>query len=219
MDKQKILDTHKFRFACKEFDISKKINKDDFEFILEVARLSPSSVGLEPWNFIVVQNNEFREKLIPYCSGGIKQLKTASHFIIITVRTMNDLKYNSDYVNYIFNDIKKSSIEELQKIKSYLKFFQDKFDKKDLEKEIFNWSVNQGYIVLANMMTAAAQIKIDSCAIGGFDKLKVEQVLENEGILNKNQFGICCMLALGYRKEPHENIKLRQPLDKIVKFI
>ena len=50
-----------FRHACKEFDPMHKISEEDFKFILETGRLSPSSFGYEPWKFIVVQNKELRE--------------------------------------------------------------------------------------------------------------------------------------------------------------
>lgn len=58
--KKFVLEAFKFRHACKEFESSKKIKEDDFQFILECGRLSPSSCGLEPGEFLVVQNEELR---------------------------------------------------------------------------------------------------------------------------------------------------------------
>lgn len=45
------LEILKFRHACKIFDESKKIGAGEFDFILEAGRLSPSSTGLEQWDF------------------------------------------------------------------------------------------------------------------------------------------------------------------------
>lgn len=73
--KTQILDAYNFRHATKEFDPNKKVSDSDFEFILETGRLSPSSLGLEPWKFVVVQNPEFREKLA-FFSIIEKQKKT-----------------------------------------------------------------------------------------------------------------------------------------------
>ena len=56
MNKEDILKAFKFRHACKEFNPDKKINDKDFDFIMETARLSPSSFGIEPWEFLIVQN-------------------------------------------------------------------------------------------------------------------------------------------------------------------
>ncbi len=53
--KKQILDAYHFRHATKEFDPNKKVSDSDFEFILETGRLSPSSLGLEPWKFVVVK--------------------------------------------------------------------------------------------------------------------------------------------------------------------
>ena len=66
MDKQIILDAFMFRHACKEFDPDITIAEDDFLFILETARLSPSSFGFEPWQFLVVQDMNFRMKLLQH---------------------------------------------------------------------------------------------------------------------------------------------------------
>lgn len=61
--KQEILDAFQFRHATKRFSSDKKIADDDFQFILDAGRLSPSSIGLEPWVFLIVQNMTLREKL------------------------------------------------------------------------------------------------------------------------------------------------------------
>ena len=62
-DKQAVLNAFRFRHACKSYDAAKKIPADDFAYILETARMSPSSFGLEPWRFLVVQNRTLREEL------------------------------------------------------------------------------------------------------------------------------------------------------------
>lgn len=222
MNKKDILDAYNFRYACKEFNLDKKISDEDFNFILETARVSPSAIGLEPWGFIVIQNEDLREKLLPYCSGAQSQLKTASHFVIILARTVNALRYDSEYINHILADIKHFPNDVIDGFKNFLKAFQNSsFDNLKDEKAIFSWSSKQTYIPLANMMTAAAQIKIDSCAIEGFNKEKVEEILSEEGILDKDNFGVSCMVAFGYRKNEDKDkaIKLRQPLNEITKWV
>ena len=69
-----------FRHACKVFDESRKIPDDDFQYILQSARLSPSSFGFEPWHFLVVQDPALREKLQVHTWGAQGTLPTASHF-------------------------------------------------------------------------------------------------------------------------------------------
>jgi len=49
-------------------------------------------------------------------------------------------------------------------------------------------------------MTSAAEIGIDYCAIEGFNKEATEDLLEEEGILDRSKFGLSIMTAFGYRK-------------------
>lgn len=61
---QTIMDAFHFRHATKQFDPQKKVSKEDFETILESGRLSPSSLGLEPWKFVVIQDQALRERTV-----------------------------------------------------------------------------------------------------------------------------------------------------------
>ena len=97
--RQQILEAFHFRHACKQFDPERKISDEDFRVILEAARLSPSSFGLEPWKFIVLQNAEIRKKLLPFTWGGQGQIPTASHFVIVLARTAASLMPDSPYTN------------------------------------------------------------------------------------------------------------------------
>lgn len=77
-DKQAVLNALHFRHACKSYDAAKKISADDFAYILETARLSPSSFELEPWRFLVVQNPALREELRDIAWGAAEKLWIAA---------------------------------------------------------------------------------------------------------------------------------------------
>lgn len=217
--KKQILAAYNFRHACKEFDPDKKISEEDFNFILETARLSPSSFGLEPWKFIIVQDKSLREKIKSASWGSAGKLPAASHFVVILARKKKDMMYDSDYVKNIMKEVHGIPEDVLDaRLKFYENFLKDDFKLLESDRSIFDWACKQTYIALANMMTAAAQIGIDSCPIEGFDKDKLEDMLDEEGILNKSSFGLSCMAAFGYRvKDPRP--KTRQPLNKIVQWI
>lgn len=78
--------------------ILRKKSDDDFRFILETGRLSPSSFGLEPWRFVVVQKPDLREKIKHTSWGAFSKLPEASHFVIILARTKLDTIYNCYYL-------------------------------------------------------------------------------------------------------------------------
>ena len=82
-----------FRHACKVFDDTKKINDEDLKYILEIGRKSPSSFGMEPWKFLVITNDELREKIRPLCWNQ-PQITTSSHLVII-LATIEDVKPES----------------------------------------------------------------------------------------------------------------------------
>ncbi|GFP78447.1 NAD(P)H-dependent oxidoreductase [Clostridium fungisolvens] len=217
--KKKIIEAYDFRHACKEFDDSKKISEEDFEFILETARLSPSSFGFEPWKFIVVQNPGFREELRKVSWGAQRQLPTASHFVVALSRTDKDMKYDSKYISDFMEQVKKLPAEVAEGMRERLKDFQENDFKLFANETALNdWASKQTYIAMGNMMTAAAQIGIDSCPIEGFNKDKVEEVLNSRGLLEEGSFTVSYMVAFGYRKaDPRP--KTRQSIDKIVTWI
>jgi len=80
--KEEFLEMMDFRHACKIFDESKKISDKDMHYILEVARKSPSSFGMEAWKFLVITNDALREKLKPFCWDQ-PQVTTCSHLVIV----------------------------------------------------------------------------------------------------------------------------------------
>lgn len=86
IDKQQVLDAFRHRRATRAYDPSKKISPDDFAYILELARLSPSSIGSEPWQFLVVQNAELRGRLKPVSWGMASQVDDCSHLVVILAK-------------------------------------------------------------------------------------------------------------------------------------
>ncbi|MUT64666.1 NAD(P)H-dependent oxidoreductase [Paenibacillus sp. NEAU-GSW1] len=219
MNKSEILEAYSFRHACKRFDPAKEVSREDIEFILETGRLSPSSFGLEPWKFVVLQNKEIREKLLPVSWGAQGQLPTASYFVIALARKPAEMTANSDYIQSLWKDTRKLPPEVLEKLTAnYHRFLESDFELLGNERAMFEWASRQVYIALGNMMTSAALIGIDSCPIEGFDKNKAEAILREEGVLKGDSFGIACMVAFGYR-ESEPRAKTRRAADDVIEWV
>lgn len=126
---------------------------------------------------------------------------------------------DSAYIQHIMKHVQKLPEDVIVgKGNVYHKFLESDFRLLDNERAMFEWACRQTYIALGNMMTAAAQIGIDSCPIEGFEKEKVEQLLREEGILAGDEFGVSCMAAFGYRvREPRE--KTRRPIEDVVEWV
>ncbi len=218
IDKSKIIEAYNFRHACKIFDAKKKISEDDFLTILEAGRLSPSSFGFEPWKFLIVQHSKLREKLLPVTWGAQGSLPTASHFVIILVRKQKSMHYSSSYIEHIMSDVHHLPKEALETRKELYKTFQEKdFSLLESQRATFDWAGKQAYIALANMMTTAAMLEVDSCAIEGFKSKELEDVMASEFNVDTEMFGVAVMVAFGYRKES-QKVKTRQNMQDITEW-
>lgn len=215
-----IINAFNFRYACKKFDANKQIPAADFNTILETARLSPSSFGFEPWKFLVVERQDLKDKLFPISWGGQNSLKGASHFVIILARKKADTLATAPYITHIMKDIKHMPEDVMSMMRNAYSNFQEKdFNLLENDRTIFDWASKQTYIALANMMTAAAMLGIDSCPIEGFNQEAVETLLAEEGLIDRDHFGVSVMAGFGYRDEEPHREKTRQPLEDIVEWV
>lgn len=212
-----ILDAFRFRFACKEFDPEKAVSDEDFNTILEAARLSPSSFGYEPWRLIVLRDPTVRAKLPDIAWGARNSLKGASHFVVLLARKKIDTVYDSDYLTHIMRDIQQMPEEvTATRREAFRKFQEHDFRLLESDRAIFDWAGKQTYIALANMLTAAALLRVDACPIEGFDREAVDALFAGAGLYDPEHFGVSVMAGFGYRaKGPHRE-KTRQPPEDVI---
>ena len=214
-NKEDVLNAFHYRASTCSYDGNKKIPAEDFNYILELGRLSPSSVGSEPWQFLVLQNADLRQKLKPYC-WGIPTMETSSHIVAILAK--KNARYDSDY----FADIMvRRSLEGEAKDKAmaiYKKFQEEDIAILDSERSLYDWASKQTYIALANMMTGAAMIGVDSCPIEGFSYKEVNQILADEGLFDPAEWEVSVMVTFGYRDKDIKP-KARKTFEQVVKFV
>ncbi len=218
IEADEILKAFNFRHACKVFDPHKKIPDKTFETILESARLSPSSFGFEPWRFLVVQDPALREALLPVTWGAQRSLPTASHFVVILARKQPTLLWNSDYISHMMYEVHHLPPEMAEaRRQMYRKFQEEDFRLLESERATFDWAGKQCYIALGNMMSVAAMLGVDSCAVEGFDAQALEKVMKERFDLDTKTFGVAVMVAFGYRIEEPKP-KTRQRMEAIVEW-
>lgn len=214
--REQIAAAFNFRHACKAFDPDRPIAADDFASILEAGRLSPSSFGLEPWHFLVVQDRALRERLQAHAWGGQGQLPSASHVVLILARNGADTRHDSAYVDRILNEVKSLPPDVVVRMRDFLANFQQRdWRLLDGERPLRDWAARQCYIALANMMTAAALLGIDSCPMEGFDPAAMDALLHDAFAVDTRRFGLAVMVAFGHRVQ-EAPVKRRQRLEEIV---
>lgn len=217
ISQQAILDAFNFRHACKTFDPARKIAEADFRFILETGRLSPSSFGYEPWRFLVIQDMALREKLLGVTWGAKGQFPTASHVVAILARG-EDMRSGSAYTERLMREVKHFPEDVIARRNAVYKTFQESDFQLREPRALFDWSCRQAYIALANMMTAAALIGVDSCPIEGFGQAGADRILAEAGLLEDGHFGLAVMVAFGYRIDP-QPAKTRQTLEQVTRWV
>ncbi|WP_150539066.1 NAD(P)H-dependent oxidoreductase [Actinobacillus vicugnae] len=216
VSKQDVLDAFKFRSACRYYDGSKKISQEDIDYILELGRLSPSSVGSEPWKFVVVQNKALRDAIKPVGWGVAGQLDDCSHLVVILAK--KNARYDSKFMRNVL-ERRGLSGEELEAGLALYKKFQTQDMKQAVnEQTLFDWAAKQTYIALGNMMTGAALIGIDSCPIEGFEYEPVNKIFADAGVFDPNEWGIATMVTFGYRSQDITR-KSRKPTEEVIEWI
>lgn len=198
-----------YRHACKVFDDTKKISREDFDFILEAGRKSPSSFGMEPWKFLVVNNEELRKEIRPVCWDQ-PQITTCSDLVII-LAAIEDVKVESGV------PMRKFSRREMPQEKKdfYIGLYANHLkDTLSSDENIYAWTARQTYIAAGNMMMAAAIKGVDSCPIEGFEKENLEKVLK----LDTSKYQVAMVLPFGYRIN-EQSSQLREGLNDVVEFI
>ncbi|MDO4674117.1 nitroreductase family protein [Campylobacter sp.] len=191
------------RYSCRNFK-DKDIEAQDLRKILEVARFSPSSLGLEPWKFLVVQD-KIQKSQISLIANHQAHLKSAAALIIIVSR----LDFE-DYFEDKLRQRKMSEVEFQKRVRLY-KPFLSSMDK----KAKLAYSREQAHIALASILYGANSLGIASCTIGGFDRDKLNEYLK----LDTDKAQATLIVALGFAADEGVPDKARFTLDELVEFL
>jgi nitroreductase/dihydropteridine reductase len=209
-----ILKALNWRYAVQSFDTTKKISDADLHTILESARLAPSSIGIEAWKFIVVENSDIRAKLRE-AGYGQPKISEASHLVVLARRT--------DLVENITNEriertarTQGQTPEELTPLRQML---EGGIGARAANLDaLTGWAAAQTYIALGMMIETASLLGIDNAPMEGFNSATVDEIL---GLTAQNLASVT-MLAIGYRSESDQSAsrpKTRRAFDEVVEFV
>ena len=184
-----IIESLNWRYATKKFDSNKKLSKNQVNILKNAFNLTASSYGLQPIKLIVISNQEIKNNLLE-SSFNQKQVIQCSHLFVICIETDIDESYIELYFKRVV-DIRKTSAKVLESFKnSIINEFNDMSN-----TSVINWSKNQAYLALGNLMTVCAVEGIDSCPMEGFMPEKYNEILD---LKSKNLKSVLVM-PVGYR--------------------
>ncbi|MFD0988859.1 NAD(P)H-dependent oxidoreductase [Mariniflexile jejuense] len=178
-----------WRYATKKFDSNKKLSNKKLDTLKQAFNLTATSFGLQTIKLVVIENEKLRASLVEH-SFNQKQVLQASHLLIICIQ--NDISEH-DVISY-YNNIKTIRDTSETILKPYREGLISMMQKMTvLERQ--QWSKNQAYIALGNLMTVCAIEGIDSCPMEGFMPAKYDELL---GLQAKGLKSIL-LLPVGYR--------------------
>lgn len=218
LSKDDILAAYNFRYACKVYDPSRKVSDADLRFILETGRLSPSSFGLEPWRFVVMNNPEILHHISETAWGVGKKALDAT-LVLILSRKGSTLHEDGAYFRHLSQDVKQLPPDIDQAVSSFFKNFRENdFNLMASEQAFDDWAARQCYIALGNMLTSAAMIGIDSTPLEGFPRAAMTDYLVQKGVFSREEFNLAVMAAFGYRAGEPQRAKTRQDYADVVEI-
>jgi nitroreductase/dihydropteridine reductase len=152
-----VIENLQWRSAIKSFDPGKKLGASQLDELLSAVQLAPSSAGLQPYQIIVVENPEVREKLRE-AAHGQAQLTQASQVIVFAAETKVDEAYTKKYIDRI------ASVREIgrENLAGFEKNIIGMLNSQTVEQTLAS-STKQAYIALGVLLTAATELGIDAC--------------------------------------------------------
>jgi nitroreductase len=215
-----LLQAYRFRRAIKRFDPAKPVAEADWQFILEAARLSPSSMGLEAWDILDIQSPDLRQQLIAEAQAPERQVATAPRLIAFTAATAARLAPGSAWLRHIKVDLQAMPEDVFPGWEQHVQdFLRDKLGIAGNDRAIFDYSARQAYIALGNMLTAAAAIGVESCPLEGLCFPAADRVLAGRGLIDLDQERVAVLAAFGYRAEDPHREQCRRPMSEIVRTV
>jgi nitroreductase len=188
---EKLVESMKWRYAVKKFDPAKKLSESDWATLEQSLLLTPSSYGLQPWKFLVINDPKVRAEL-KAASWNQGQVEDASHFVVFVAK--NDVD-QTDVDGYIEFAAKTREVPQ-EKLSVYKQFMES--DLLGARKHMMaEWTARQAYIALGNLMTSAALLGVDACPMEGLEPAKYDQILG----LEKSGYRTIMACAIGFRSE------------------
>jgi nitroreductase len=162
----------RWRYATKKFDPAKKIDASTWAVLEETLILTPTSYGMQPVKFLVLNDPALRAQLVPV-SWGQTQPADCSHFVVMAARAQNT---EADVTHYIARmaEVRGMAAEALDGFKNVLLGDVVHGPRGNVALE---WATRQAYIALGNFMTSAALLGVDTCPMEGFEPAKYDEIL------------------------------------------
>lgn len=208
MDLQKTLS---WRYAVKKYS-NQKVSEEDLTKIIDAINLSASSAGMQTYRLFVINDKEIRKAIREGSFNS--QIEEASHLLLFAAFENVTQEVIDEYIRHVSRE-REIPEDQLADFKKSLEFHL----LSRTGDQNFIWSAKQAYLALGTALIAAAELKIDSTPMEGFDNDKLDKLLA----LPEKGLKSVVLLALGYRDEKNDVFarlkKVRLPKDEFATVV
>ena len=201
-----------WRYATKKMN-GQAVQQEKLDYILEAARLAPSSSGLQPYKVFVISDRKILEK-IKEAAFNQSQITDCSHLIVWAA-------WDSYSAEKIGNVMEKTSRERGLPEDSMGEYGRSLWANSQTLGEEWNrnHTAKQAYISFGLAIAAAAEQQVDATPMEGFDAAKLDEILGLDALGLKS----VVILPVGYRDGQHDWLvnlkKVRTPKEEFVTVI
>lgn len=199
-----------WRYAVKKFDPAKRIPAEIWFALEEALVLTPSSIGLQPWRFIVVTDPAVKARLAP-AAWNQPQVADCSHFVVFAVHRDLGAAHVQRHIDRMVQ-VRGVAPESLVKFRAMV---MRNLDEARTQGRLDTWQSHQIYIALGNFMTAAALLGVDTCPMEGIEPAKFDEILG----LGGTTYATVVACAAGYRLPDDKYAtakKVRFPAEEVI---
>ena len=196
-------ETLNWRYTTKAYDVSKSIAESDMEEIKNLLRMSPSSINLQPWHFIIAETKEGKERMAKGAQGFFHfnepKITNASAVVLFCAKTNIDEVYLK---HLLATDDKNGRLpnEDVKKgVYGAMSTFTNihKYDLKDVQ----HWVEKQVYLNIGSFLLGVGSIGIDATPMEGIDV----KALDEEFGLREKGYTALVAVSIGYRSDSDFN--------------
>ncbi len=174
--------------------------------ILRLGVRSPSGYNLQPWRFVVVREQENKEKL-KACAFNQRQVGEAPVVLICCgdrrvgqsdyIESVIQMGMETGGVNEQFADVMRQQIPAL-------------FEYHPCFENVEAWTNRHTMLAVAHIMIVAKSYGVDSCPMEGFVSTQVKEAFQIP-----EEVDVCCLLPMGYADEPYKQYGGRFGIDQV----
>lgn len=203
-----LIESLEWRYASKRMN-GRRVPQEKVNKILDAIRLAPSSMGLQPYNVLLIEDEALKKKIQPLAFNQ-PQIVESSHLLVFAAWNNVSPEQIEEYIQQTASvrDVPVASLDDFKNMLLNMA-------KNRSEEENFDWAARQAYIAFGVALVAAASEAVDATPMEGFNSTALDELLK----LEEKGLKSVTLLPLGYRDAENDWLaklpKVRREKEKL----